>query len=386
MLRTALLAKLPLITCTTTDTLNAQEIIKFLSGAGVVGMYKKATHPDRLGDFTIVFGGTGGDYMDLMKQNVAKERTLVIVNPEETILEAFHAGEIPVPVRIMRRKLTDVFHVKPVDVAALLAALGGLTLKEVEEVCLLAMSAHEELTPASVRAVRANTTQVVPGVQTVSTEIDHYHEAAKLEGWLDKMGLFLLRDEIDYRLRPRGLLFAGLPGTGKTLGAKHVARRLGVSLFRLDVGALQSKYVGESEANLNRALSVISMNQPCVMLIDEVEKLFHGNDDSGVTQNLLAGLLWWLQEHRTQVLTVMTTNDKTKLPDELIRPGRIDTLIYFDVLAGDDISVYIDELLASLKVKIGVDEIEKYHINSQAIEHAKLTGIVLGWVRDKLKK
>jgi SpoVK/Ycf46/Vps4 family AAA+-type ATPase len=46
----------------------------------------------------------------------------------------------------------------------------------------------------------------------------------------------------------------------------------------------------------------------------------------------LGQLLWWLQEHTSRVLTVMTTNDRTILPPELIRSGRIDKDIYMGCL------------------------------------------------------
>lgn len=62
----------------------------------------------------------------------------------------------------------------------------------------------------------------------------------------------------------------------------------------------------------------------CTLLIDEVEKLFVSEGDNGVLQRLLSQLLWWLSEHKSQVLTVMTTNDYSKLPPELFREGRVD--------------------------------------------------------------
>jgi SpoVK/Ycf46/Vps4 family AAA+-type ATPase len=154
--------------------------------------------------------------------------------------------------------------------------------------------------------------------------------------------------DVDYRLRPRGLLLSGKPGTGKTMGAKRIASRLNVPLMRLDLGIVMSKYVGESEANLATALARVEEAQPCVMLIDEVEKLFHGEDESGVTQNLLAGLLWWMQEHRAAVLTIMTTNDMKKLPPELIRPGRIDCQIETKGIAQKDWAAFIRKQVEEL--------------------------------------
>ena len=383
MLKVALHARLPLIVCRTTDPLHAEQVIKHLSGQGKLGVVKTqgskqfmVTHQVNVCFYRLP---PHTPHNSLIEANIENDRTVVLVNPEEPVLEAFDAGEIPVPERLVQMKLERDYRVAPADVAALMASLGGLTLKEVDEVARLAMAATKELSPESVRGVRTYTTQVVPGVRAVNTDFDHYHEHPALRQWFQESGPFLTRAGVDWRLRPRGVLCTGLPGTGKTLGSKWLSRALGVPLFRLDVGSVMSKYVGESEGNLRRALEVIEHNSPCVMLVDEVEKLFHGSDDSGVTQNLLAGLLWWLQEHRAQVLTVMTTNDQKKLPDELIRPGRLDGKINFGPLEANDIDIYVEQLLATFGLEIGYMDI---HYNAtQPIEHARLTALIIEQVR-----
>lgn len=70
----------------------------------------------------------------------------------------------------------------------------------------------------------------------------------------------------------------------------------------------------------------------CVILLDEIEKVFGSQHDAGVTSSLLGSLLWWLQEHKTQVFTIMTTNSKESIPKELYREGRIDAVMVFQGL------------------------------------------------------
>jgi SpoVK/Ycf46/Vps4 family AAA+-type ATPase len=130
--------------------------------------------------------------------------------------------------------------------------------------------------------------------------------------------------DFDQRLRPRGILLDGVPGTGKTVAAKWIAQEIGVQLLRLDLGAIKGKWVGESEGALRDALAQVDRESPCVLLLDEVEKLFAQSREDPVAANLLASILWWLAEHHSQVLTVMTTNDKDGLPRELWRSGRLD--------------------------------------------------------------
>lgn len=373
MLKQALAARIPLITCTTTDVLNARKIILHLSGAGSFN-----------GAYQTEFGSdTERDYIEIAENNRHDDKVLVIINPDEAIPAAFNAGEIPVPFPMIRKKLNEEFHVKLGDTDKLSLAMVGLTLKQVDEVTRLSQTMHGELTVDTIRHVRQTTAQVVPGVQTVNTELEHYEVNDEIEMWLETTGAFLHTKEYDNRLQPRGLLMAGIPGTGKTMAAKYIASQLKMTLFRLDVGALQSKYVGESEANLQRALQVVSQNEPCVMLIDEVEKLFQGTDDSGVTANLLAGLLWWLQEHRSRVLTIMTTNDEEKLPSELVRPGRIDRRIEFGPLESSEIANYVVGLLDSLSVEHMPLDWGDFDTMSPTT-HAQVTAEVLNAVRKHL--
>ncbi len=68
-------------------------------------------------------------------------------------------------------------------------------------------------------------------------------------------------------------LFAGPSGTGKTFAALVLANHLGWPLYRVDLGALVSKYIGETEKNLNRLFDA-AHDQPMVLQFDEADSLF----------------------------------------------------------------------------------------------------------------
>ena len=68
-------------------------------------------------------------------------------------------------------------------------------------------------------------------------------------------------------------LFAGPSGTGKTFAASVLANELGWPLYRVDLGALVSKYIGETEKNLNRLFDA-AHGQPMVLQFDEADSLF----------------------------------------------------------------------------------------------------------------
>ena len=129
---------------------------------------------------------------------------------------------------------------------------------------------------------------------------------------------------------PAGVMIVGMPGCGKSLSAKCVARKLGVPLLRLDIGRLMGRYVGESEGNLARAIRIAESASPCVLWIDEIEKAFAGIGGSGgggeVTTRMFGAFRTWMQEKKTCVYVVATANDISNLPPEFLRRGRFDEI------------------------------------------------------------
>jgi len=75
--------------------------------------------------------------------------------------------------------------------------------------------------------------------------------------------------------RGKGLnvLFAGPPGTGKTMAAEAIAGELGLDLYRIDLSQIISKYIGETEKNLRRLFREAE-NSSAVLLFDEADALF----------------------------------------------------------------------------------------------------------------
>ncbi len=133
---------------------------------------------------------------------------------------------------------------------------------------------------------------------------------------------------------PKGVLIAGMPGCGKSLNAKAAAKLFGVPLLRLDMGRLMGKYVGESEANMRKAILLAEAISPCVLWIDELEKSFAGVGGDGVASDLSTRLfgsfLTWLQEKDSLAFVVATANNISMLPPELLRKGRFDEIFYVD--------------------------------------------------------
>ena len=250
--------------------------------------------------------------------------TLVVLNPTDKIQAAFDAGDMPVPEEMVREIVESVVHEGYID--GVMQTLGGLNLREIGETIRLTASTAKELTPRTILSTRKALSRSAKGLQMVDTSLELYEAPEEVKGWLKENAEFF-SVQVHPKLRPRGVLFDGPPGTGKTMASKYIASILDVPLYRIDLGAMMGRYVGESESNLTGALRTIDHSAPCVVLFDEIEKVFQQADDTGVSSRMLSQLLWWLQEHKNLVLSIMTTNDADAIPEELHRPGRIDCTI-----------------------------------------------------------
>ncbi len=133
---------------------------------------------------------------------------------------------------------------------------------------------------------------------------------------------------------PKGLLLLGVQGCGKSLAAKVIAGELGIPLYRLDLNRLYSKYIGETEENLRKALATVERLAPVCLWIDEIEKIFaasSGEIDGGVSKRVLGTMLTWMQERKDRSFIAATSNDINSLPPELLRKGRFDEIFFSDL-------------------------------------------------------
>ena len=155
-----------------------------------------------------------------------------------------------------------------------------------------------------------------------------------LKRWLiERKGSFSTEKTISLPI-PKGLLLMGVQGCGKSLAVKVIARELNLALYRLDLARLYSKYIGETEQNLRKALMVVEKLCPVCLWIDEIEKGFAasgGDIDGGVSQRILGTFLTWMQERKASCFIAATANDIYRLPPEFLRKGRFDEIFFVDL-------------------------------------------------------
>ncbi len=223
-------------------------------------------------------------------------------------------------------------------IADFAATLRGLSLGEAERLVQQAALGDGALQAgdlAGLRAAKAELLNVDGVLELVEAEVGTLDDVGGLDGikqWLERRRLALANGHAGVDA-PRGFLLTGVPGCGKSLVAKSLARTWELPLVRLDPARLYGKYVGESEQRLAAALATVDAMAPVVLWIDEIEKGFAagGSGDGGVSQRLLGSFLHWMQERAAGVFLVATANDVAALPPELLRKGRFDEVFFVDL-------------------------------------------------------
>jgi SpoVK/Ycf46/Vps4 family AAA+-type ATPase len=136
---------------------------------------------------------------------------------------------------------------------------------------------------------------------------------------------------------PKGVIILGVQGCGKSMCARAIAGEWQLPLVKFDTAAIYDKYVGETEKRIQKVFRVAEGLAPCVLWIDELEKVFAGSGpdsasaDAGVSSRILAAFLSWMQDRKAPVFVAATCNNVTVLPPELIRKGRFDELFFVDL-------------------------------------------------------
>jgi len=172
-----------------------------------------------------------------------------------------------------------------------------------------------------------------------------------LKEWLHLRRLAFKEDARSFGLEnPKGVLLIGIPGTGKSLVSDALADLYQMPLLRLDIGALFSSHVGESEENTRKAIKTAEAISPAILWVDEIEKGIGGVQssnvtDGGVTNRVFGTLLTWMQEKTQPIFIICTANNVTSIPPEFMRAGRFDEVFFLDLPNKEQRSEVISVLL-----------------------------------------
>ena len=241
---------------------------------------------------------------------------------------------------------------------AILRALQGLTLHQARQIVTQCVVEDGTLSADDVQNILQRKVQAIKdgGLLEYYPLEDNRFELggfASLKSWLERAKVGFTAEAKALNLTPpRGIMLVGVPGCGKSLAAKAIAREWQLPLLKLDAGRLFDKFVGESEKNFRKAIETAESLSPIVLWVDEIEKAMvagggSGEADAGLSRRLFGAFLTWLQEKKQEVFVVATANDLSSLPPELLRKGRFDEIFFVDL--PDD-----DERKAIWKIHLGL--------------------------------
>jgi ribosome biogenesis ATPase len=213
-----------------------------------------------------------------------------------------------------------------------------------------ALGRRPPLSPAELRGLAISAADVEAAVGRVQPSLRREGFATAPDvTWADVGALEEVREELAFALaRPiaepelfealglraaTGVLLFGPPGCGKTLVARAAAAESGANFISIKGPELLDKYVGESERAVRRLFARARAAAPCILFFDEMDALAPrrgGDAGNAPAERLVNQLLAEMDgaEGRRGVYVVAATNRPDMIDPALLRPGRLDRVVY----------------------------------------------------------
>ena len=159
-----------------------------------------------------------------------------------------------------------------------------------------------------------------------------------------------------------GVLLYGPPGCGKTLLAKAVANEAKANFISIKGPELLNKYVGESERAIRSLFIRAKNSSPCIIFFDELDALVpkRSNENNNSSERVVNQLLTEMDglEDRKQIFIIAATNRPDIIDPAMLRPGRLDKLLYVPLPDGNDRISIIQTLIRNLPIDKNINVLD----------------------------
>lgn len=249
---------------------------------------------------------------------------------------------------------------------SLIKAFRGFTLRDIKSIILESIKEYNtvELDVILRKKVELIKKTEILSYKIPSNSLSDVGGNDTFKEWVEELEVCMTPEAKEFGIKePKGYLALGIPGTSKTFMAEALAGKLGMPFLKLDMAKIVSRFAGETERNMAKALKLAQSCSPCVLLIDEVEKALGGYkssnaSDSGAIARAFGNVLEFLNDSKG-VFTIMTSNDVSQLPPELTRSGRLDAMWYFSLPTQEERKEIFEVHLRKVNKAVNEDILEE---------------------------
>lgn len=212
----------------------------------------------------------------------------------------------------------------------------GLTLMNIEDIFIQAeldgVLKREMVVKKKEEMIRKEYGEVLEIFDTLNLTLDDFAGKENIKKYHRGVVIEPLKQG-DIEIVPKGILYNGPPGTGKTYFAKCLAGEAGINFVELKMSRILDKWIGESEKRLEKAFFGIKSLAPVGVFIDEIDQVLDrgDNDTNSVRKNIFSMFLTFLSDPslRGKVIFIGAANYPNRIDEALKRSGRFDKKIPF---------------------------------------------------------
>jgi ATPase family associated with various cellular activities (AAA) len=267
----------------------------------------------------------------LIADNLTDLDPLVVFAPQAKLVRIPlpSAGDLELALRVLHREYPRTIPAET-NFGALAAAITGLSVNTLQQITKVRAHNGQVLQSHDFAALKKEMVERdAPGLVEFlepTRTLDDYFGQDALKDWL-RQDIALWRIN-DLKALPMGYLLCGPVGTGKTFLVECLAGEAGVPVLKLK--NFRDKWIGSSEANLEKIFRLIHALGRCIVFVDEADQTL-GRRDSGISDSGLSGRLYSMiaQEmadtgNRGNVVWILGSSRPDLIEVDLKRPGRID--------------------------------------------------------------